>query len=138
MIDSKQPIVFFDGVCNLCNTSIQRILKQERKPIFKFAPLQWEEAQKIMSSKGLDPAKMDSILLLKNGKIYQKSRAIFRIAHTLKFPYPLLYIFWIIPYPIRDFFYDIIARNRYKWWGQKEACMLPQPEWKDRFLGNDD
>ncbi|MDC3337419.1 DCC1-like thiol-disulfide oxidoreductase family protein [Flavobacteriales bacterium] len=128
------PIILFDGVCNLCNSSVRRIIKKERNPIFKFASIQSDFGQNILIQYNKDPKKMDSIVLVKNKRIYEKSRAIFRIAFQLKMPYPCIYIFWLIPYFARDWVYDIIAANRYKWYGKSEECWIPTAELSDRFI----
>ncbi|MDA8714388.1 DCC1-like thiol-disulfide oxidoreductase family protein [Flavobacteriales bacterium] len=128
------PIILFDGVCNLCNSSVRRIIKKERNPIFKFASIQSDFGQNILIQYNKDPKKMDSIVLVKNKRIYEKSRAIFRIAFQLKMPYPCIYIFWLIPYFARDWVYDIIAANRYKWYGKSEECWIPTADLSDRFI----
>lgn len=133
MVKSK-PLILFDGVCNLCNRSVQRVLKNEKNPVYLFASLQSEFGrEKIKEFEG-DPDQLDSIVLIQNGKVYYKSRAIFRIAAKLKFPYPLIYLFWPIPYFIRDWVYDWIASNRYKWYGKRDECWLPSADLKDRFV----
>ena len=128
------PIILFDGVCNLCNSSVRRIIKKERNPIFKFASIQSEFGQNILIKYNKDPKKMDSIVLIKNNRVYQKTRAIFRIAFKMKMPYPCLYIFWPIPYFIRDWVYNLIAANRYKWFGKSEECWILTAELSDRFI----
>ena len=134
-MESVGPIILFDGVCNLCSTSVHRIIDNEKKPYYQFASLQSNLGQDLLTKFGKDPKLLDSIVLIENGKLYQKSRAIFRICKTLKMPYPLIYIFWPVPFFLRDWVYNWVARNRYKWYGKKNECWLPSPELKERFLG---
>jgi predicted DCC family thiol-disulfide oxidoreductase YuxK len=129
----NHPIVFFDGVCNLCNASVQWLIKRDQKHQFRFAPLQGETAKlhlKITDENAIP----QSVILFENGKVYQKSTAALRLAVKLGFPWFLAGIFFIIPRFLRDWVYDYIARNRYRWFGKKDACMIPTPELKALFL----
>jgi hypothetical protein len=129
----NHPIVFFDGVCNLCNASVQWLIKRDQKHQFRFAPLQGETAKmhlKITNGNDIP----QSVILFENGKVYQKSTAALRLAVKLGFPWFLAGIFFIIPRFLRDWVYDYIARNRYRWFGKKDACMIPTPELKALFL----
>lgn len=130
----KNKIILFDGVCNLCSSSVQFIIERDKEDQFQFASLQSDFAQKILLKNKLNTSTFDSIVLVENDKIYQKSGAALRIAKELEFPWNLLYVFMIVPYPIRDFVYGIIAKNRYKWFGKKESCWLPTPELRSKFL----
>jgi predicted DCC family thiol-disulfide oxidoreductase YuxK len=130
-----RTIVFFDGLCNLCDDSVQLIIKHDPKNYFYFASLQSDFAREFLGSnpkKILDP---DSIVLWQNGKLYERSSAALRIAKKMSGFYPLLFGLIIIPKFIRDFVYDIFAQNRYQWYGKKNACMIPTPELKARFFG---
>ena len=89
-----------------------------------------------MQKAGLSVKELNTVILYENGTFYTHSDVALRVAHNLTGLWPLVGVFWLIPKPIRDFIYDWIARNRYKWFGKKEACMLPRPEWKSRFLGS--
>ena len=131
-MDSK--IILFDGVCNLCNGAINFIIKQDSKAVFKFASLQSETGMRLLEKHKIDPQKTDSIILVEEDKVSVKSTAALRISRFLDKGYPLLYGFMIIPGFIRNYVYDFIARNRYKWFGKKESCMIPTPELKSRFL----
>ncbi|MGO4911963.1 MULTISPECIES: thiol-disulfide oxidoreductase DCC family protein [unclassified Leeuwenhoekiella] len=131
-MDSK--IILFDGVCNLCNGAINFIIKQDSKAVFKFASLQSETGMRLLKKHKIDPQKTDSIILVEEDKVSVKSTAALRISRFLDKGYPLLYGFMIIPGFIRNYVYDFIARNRYKWFGKKESCMIPTPELKSRFL----
>jgi len=129
-----KKIVLFDGVCNLCNYSVTLIIKKDKKDIFRFAALQSEIGRHLIQKYHIDTSKLDSILLIE-GKYYSyKSTAALRIAKYLKGWYSLFYVFIIFPPIVRNFFYDIIAKNRYKWFGNKESCMIPTPELKAKFL----
>jgi len=133
MTKESQPIVFFDGVCNFCNASVQWIIKKESQTLFLFAPLQGKAAKEKLNYVGkLHPPA--SVILFENGMVYSKSKAALRIARYLKWPWRFLVIFTIVPAFIRDIFYDIIAKNRYKWFGKKDSCMLPSAEMRSRFL----
>lgn len=129
----NHPIVFFDGVCNLCNASVQWLIKRDQKHQFRFAPLQGETA-KVHLKITDENATPQSVILFENGKVYQKSSAALRIAVKLGFPWFLAGIFFIIPRFFRDWVYDFIARNRYRWFGKQDACMIPTPELKALFL----
>ncbi|WP_347374714.1 thiol-disulfide oxidoreductase DCC family protein [Aequorivita sp. Q41] len=127
-------IILFDGVCNLCNSSVNFVIKHDPKNHFKFAALQSEIGQALLSKFNLDSTKVASIILIDGDKIYQKSSAVLTIAKNLSGAYPLLFGFMIIPKFIRNAAYEYIAKNRYKWYGKKESCMLPSPELKSKFL----
>jgi predicted DCC family thiol-disulfide oxidoreductase YuxK len=126
-------IVFFDGVCNLCNAAVRFIVHRDPKAYFRFASLQSEIAAKMVPADCRQEAG-DSILLLENEDCFSSSTAALRIARKLRFPWPLLYVGILIPRFLRDPIYAWIARNRYRWFGKKDACELPTPELKSRFL----
>ena len=128
-------VIFFDGVCNLCNNTVQFILKNETDKTFKFCPLQSDFAKKQLEIHGKNNKDLNSIYLLKNGVLYNKSSAALHIAKGLKFPYNLLFGFIIIPKILRDYVYNFVSKNRYKWYGKKESCMMPTPELNERFIG---
>jgi predicted DCC family thiol-disulfide oxidoreductase YuxK len=134
-MEDNKSLLLFDGVCNLCNSSVQFILLRDKKDRFRFASLQSDYGQSLLREHNLPTESFNSLVLVENGKIYQKSTAALRIARKLKGLWPLLFAFIIIPPFIRNFVYDIIAKNRYRWFGKKEECMLPRPEWKQKFLG---
>jgi len=130
---SNNPVIFFDGVCNLCNASVQFAIEHDRKNVFKFTALQGEYAKKILPQFSVDLNKIDSIVLVENKELYTKSTAALRIARRLSGLWPILYVFIIIPKFIRDWFYDFIAKNRYKWWGKQESCWVPTPDLQSKF-----
>jgi len=133
MSEVKKQIIFFDGVCNLCNASVQVILKNDRKARYLFASLQSQFADEFFETHGYIPA-VKSIILYNGKSFYSKSTAVLTIAANLRFPYPLFVAFRIIPTFLRDPVYSFIAQNRYRLFGKKDSCMIPQPKWKDRFL----
>lgn len=124
-------IVLFDGVCNLCSGSVQFIIRNDPKKKFHFAPLQSDLAMELLGNPEHFP---DSVVLIDHGKIYVRSTAGLRIAAGLRGLYPLFQVFYLVPRPLRDLVYDFISRRRYKWFGEKESCMIPSPDILDRFL----
>ena len=135
LLDKNEKLVLFDGVCNLCDNAVQFIIKNDKKNSFKFAPLQGTTAQSILETFKIDVLKMDTILLYTpENKLFTKSSAALRIALQLKFPINLMSIFLIVPKCIRDYVYDYISKNRYKWYGKKNDCMIPSKELKSKFL----
>ena len=134
-MEDNKSLLLFDGVCNHCNSSVQFILLRDKKDRFRFASLQSDYGQNLLREHNLPTETFNSLVLVENGKVYKKSTAALRIARKLKGLWPLLFAFIIIPPFIRNFVYDIIAKNRYRWFGKKEECMLPRPEWKQKFLG---
>ena len=129
-----QPLLFFDGVCNLCNSSVQTIIKKDRHQKFKFASIQSDAAKEILLQFDNFNSSIDSIILINNGKLFYKSSAVLRVCKILGSVYSFLIIFWLIPKPIRDWMYDFVAKNRYSWFGKRESCMIPSVELEDRFL----
>lgn len=134
-IPENKKIVLFDGVCNLCNNAVQRIIKHDKKDVFRFASLQSDIGKKLVEERGMDPEELDSIILIEPGvAYYRKSTAALEISRELSGGYSLLKNFLFIPEAFRDGIYDLIANNRYKWFGKKEQCMIPTPELKAKFL----
>lgn len=129
-----KPIIFFDGVCNLCNSSVKFILKRDRNELFLFSSLQSDASKEILLQYNLENLTLNTIILLEDGIIYQKSTAILRIAKRLSGIYKYAYVFIIIPTFIRDGIYSFIAKRRYKWFGKQDSCMLPDATVKLRFL----
>ncbi|WP_316805561.1 thiol-disulfide oxidoreductase DCC family protein [Pedobacter nototheniae] len=130
---SQNPVIFFDGVCNLCNASVQFAIKHDKKNQFKFTALQGDYAKATLPAFNIDLTKINSIILVEDDKLYTKSSAALRVAKRLNGLWPLLYGFIIVPKFLRDWFYDIIARNRYKWWGRQESCWVPTLALKSKF-----
>ena len=134
-IPEDKLLILFDGVCNLCNSSVTYIIRHDAANRFVFAALQSEFGQELVSRLGVDTAKTDSIVLVKpEGPFFVRSTAALKIASRLGFPRNLLTIFWIIPPFIRDAVYKYIAKNRYKWYGKRDQCMVPTKALLDRFL----
>lgn len=127
-------IILFDGVCNLCNSLVIFLIKRDRKNVFKFTALQSPQGQQILKKHELKTDAFDSFVLYQKDTIYQKSSAGIRVLSKLGGLWSLFKIFLIVPRPIRDFVYSIIAKNRYNWWGKKDQCMIPTPELQKKFL----
>ncbi len=130
----RNQVILFDGVCNLCNGFVQFVINRDPSGIYRFAPLQSETGKKLISRFDLSYDKFDSIILIENNNYYLKSTAALKIVRSLGALWPLLYAFILIPRSIRDYFYDIVARNRYKWYGKRVECMIPGADIKSRFL----
>lgn len=128
------PILFFDGVCNLCSASVQFIIGHEASPTIRFASLQSDLAQQTLPPLGVDPTRLESLVFVEGGVATTKSTAALRIARHLKTPWRWLGLFVIVPQVVRDVVYGLIARNRYRLFGTKDACWLPTPDLKARFL----
>ena len=136
MKDKDHKIILFDGICNLCNSTINFVIKRDKQNMFKFATLQSDTGQSLLSEFKIDRTETDSIVLIDGKKSYVKSTAALHIAKNLSGAFPLLFGFLILPRFIRDRLYDYIAKNRYKWFGKKESCMIPTPELKAKFIDN--
>lgn len=134
-LPKDKKIILFDGVCNLCNNAVNFIIEHDKKDVFRFASLQSEIGQKLTSERGIDPAELDSIVLIEPGVAYfKKSTAALEISKELSGGYSMLKYLSFLPEALRDGVYDLIANNRYKWFGKKDACMIPTPELKAKFL----
>ncbi len=127
-------IVLFDGVCNFCNGSVNFIIEHDREKYFKFAPLQSEAGQKLLAEYSIDKNVTDSVVLIENGEAYVRTTAALRIAKKLSGAWKLFYGFIVVPDFIRDVFYKLFAKYRYKMFGKKDACMMPTPEIRARFI----
>ncbi|MCB0491023.1 MAG: thiol-disulfide oxidoreductase DCC family protein [Cyclobacteriaceae bacterium] len=128
------PVVLFDGVCNLCNGSVQFIIKRDKAGKFLFAALQSQYGQAQLDQLGISSTSLQSIVLIKGDQFYQRSNAVLEIAKMLGGLWSLLYVFKIVPAFVRDWIYNGIANNRYKWFGRQDQCMIPTPALKARFL----
>lgn len=134
-LPKDKSLILFDGVCNLCNTSVLYVIKHDANNRFLFAPLQSNIGQQIITKYNLDVSKTDSILLYSADiGLKVKSTAALYIAKRLGLPNNLLSVFLIVPAFIRNWVYDFIAKNRYKWYGKKDNCMIPTPELKSKFI----
>ncbi|GGG46290.1 thiol-disulfide oxidoreductase DCC family protein [Bizionia arctica] len=134
-LPENKQLILFDGVCNLCNSSVQYVINHDKNNVFMFAPLQGETGKFILDKYQIDPIKIDSILLYsKQKEISYKSSAALKIASQLGFPRNLLGIFLVVPVFLRNGVYNYIAKNRYKWFGKQNECMIPNENLKAKFL----
>lgn len=134
-LPKDKKIILFDGVCNLCDNTVQYIIKHDKKDVFRFVPLQSEIGQQIINYIGIDTSKTDSIILYQPGHAYYyKAEAAMKIAKELGGFVSLISLFSFLPDWLSNSVYDYVARNRYKWYGKKDQCMLPTPEMKAKFL----
>ena len=127
-------IILFDGVCNLCNAAVQYVIKHDKKKLFHFASLQSETGQFFLKKHSLSSTDFNSFILVYEDQIYSKSTAALMVAKNLDGAIKLLSGFIIVPVFIRDAVYNLIARNRYKWFGKQDNCMIPTPDLQSRFL----
>lgn len=133
-IQDQFDIVLFDGVCNLCNTAVDFIIKRDKHSSFKFGALQDQSLKRLFNSYRIKEDYLDSLILIRSDKVYYRSRAALEITKKLSGLWPLLYGFIIVPAFLRDPIYDWIAKNRYKWFGKKETCRIPTKEEQEKFL----
>jgi predicted DCC family thiol-disulfide oxidoreductase YuxK len=132
--NDQNSIILFDGVCNLCNSSVKFILKRDKKKQFIFASLQSDAAENILLHHKYKKNGLNSIILIHRDKLYEKSSAVLNIFRVLGMPWRLFSVFYILPLSWRDFLYDFIAQNRYKWFGKKDSCIMMLPKYKNRFI----
>jgi predicted DCC family thiol-disulfide oxidoreductase YuxK len=133
-VPMRYPVLLFDGVCNLCNASVQWVLTHDREAQFRFASLQSETGQHLLRRHGLDAENFDTVVLVDGDRVFLRSDAPLEIARRIGGGWKLLFFLRIVPRFLRNAVYNFVARNRYRWFGQRESCMLPRPEWKERFL----
>jgi predicted DCC family thiol-disulfide oxidoreductase YuxK len=133
-MNQDHDIILFDGVCNLCNGAINFIIARDPKNRYKFAALESEVGQKLLATHEINPDEIDSIVLIRNNNAYVKAGAAIRIAQYMSGGWPIFYAFRIIPGFLSNVIYDFIAKNRYRWFGKKDSCMIPTPELKSKFL----
>ena len=131
---NDNPVILFDGVCNFCNSAVNFTLKRNTKANIRFAPMQSEAGQKLLQQYTLPVDDMQSFIFIENGIVYKQSTAGLKVCRHLRGFWPMCYVFMIVPKFIRDGIYNWIAKNRYKWFGVKQACMIPTPEVRSRFL----
>ncbi|NNF47199.1 MAG: thiol-disulfide oxidoreductase DCC family protein [Desulfofustis sp.] len=134
MRKTDQPIIIFDGVCSLCEFSVRFIVKHDRQARFKFVSAQSEKGKNLQRMCGVDTLRDGTVILLKNDQVYVNSDAALQIAKNLDGTWRLLYVFRFIPKQARDYFYSIISKNRYRWFGKRNECLLPDDDLKQRFL----
>ena len=126
--------MLFDGYCNLCSGAVQFILKHERSSTLRFSSLQSETGNRLIAEYGIDSVTIDSIIFIEKDRAYIKSDAAIKIASHLKSPWSIIAHTGFMPKGIRDFFYDMVAKNRYRLFGKKDECWLPRREWNERFV----
>jgi predicted DCC family thiol-disulfide oxidoreductase YuxK len=131
---TPEPIILFDGVCNFCNGAVNFTIKRDKKAIIKFTPLQSETGRQLAQQYGVAINDMSSFIFIEKGHAYTRSTAALKVCRHLKSLWPLCYGFIIVPPFIRNGIYNWIAKNRYKWFGEKQECMIPTPEVRARFL----
>jgi predicted DCC family thiol-disulfide oxidoreductase YuxK len=133
MTTFSHPVIFFDGVCNLCNNTVQFVIKRDKEQRFRFASLQGEAGQAMLQQNQLPHGHFNSFILYENGQAYFRSTAALKMLSQLK-GWKWTRIFMLVPRFLRDGVYNLVARNRYRWFGKKDACMIPTPDLKSRFL----
>ena len=133
-MQTHKPIILFDGVCNLCNNAVKFLIKHDHLNKFMFSSLQSAMGQSLLQQYNLPQKNLDSFVLIQNEKVFFKSTAALQVAKQLTGPIKLLYGFIIVPAFIRNAVYNFIAKNRYKWFGKKDSCMIPTPALQSRFL----
>jgi predicted DCC family thiol-disulfide oxidoreductase YuxK len=130
----EPPIILFDGICNYCNAMVNFTIRQDKKKILKFAALQSEAGQKLLDQYGLLKDNFNSFILIDDGRVYKSSTAGLRLYNILPWYWKWTQIFWLVPKFARDAVYNLIAKNRYRWFGKKEKCMVPSPDLIERFI----
>jgi predicted DCC family thiol-disulfide oxidoreductase YuxK len=134
-LPKDKKIILFDGVCNLCDSTVQFLIKRDTKDVFRFVAIQSDLGQEIIKHIGIDTFKTDSIILYEPGNAYYyKAEAALKIAKELGGVYSLMGLFTFLPKGLSNVVYDYVARNRYKWYGKKDACMIPTLQMKAKFL----
>lgn len=133
-MEQPPPVILFDGVCNFCDGAVNFILRRDRHGRFRFAPLQSTAGQQLLKEHALPQGDLDSFVLIDKGHVYKKSGAALRVLGHLPWYWKPLQALWLVPRALRDAVYDYVARHRYKWFGQKEQCMIPTPDVRSRFL----
>lgn len=135
-MDTAGPILFYDGVCGLCDRLVQFVLRRDRRARFRFATLQSDVATQTLGHFGKSPDDLDTVYLLTDdGRLLSKAGAIFFALKQLGLPWSLVAVFGILPTVVVDWFYDRVAKNRYRLWGKRESCRLPSADERSRFLG---
>ena len=133
-VEENNTVVLFDGVCHLCDRAVLFILKKEKSSAVRFAPLQSETGKKVLRKYGYPESYLDGLVLIEKKRAYDRSSACLRISGKLKFPWNLFFLLLLFPKQLRDWIYKMIASLRYRWFGKKESCDLPQGHDPTRFL----
>jgi predicted DCC family thiol-disulfide oxidoreductase YuxK len=127
-------VVVFDGVCNFCSWSVSFIIAHDKRALFRFAALQSAAGRELCQRSGIDPDQVDAVLLFQRDRVRRRSDAALAIATAFGGPWRLLAVFWLVPRPVRDWLYGIVARRRYRWFGQRTTCLVPTDEIRHRFI----
>lgn len=130
----QQPVVLFDGVCNFCSGAVNFVIRQDKQKKLRFAALQSAAGQRLLQAYKLPTQHFDSFVFIENDKAYHSSTAGLKLYNQLPWYWKWTQVFWLIPRFMRDALYNLVARNRYKWFGKKESCMVPTPDLRSRFL----
>ncbi len=130
----EKPVLLFDGVCNLCNRWVNFVIDRDPQAQVMFAPLQSDAAAKLLDKHKLDRNALDTVVLIDRGDVYRRSDAVLHVAAYLRGPVRMIRIGWIVPRRLRDALYDLVAGKRYRWFGKRSECRVPEPGIKDRFL----
>lgn len=127
-------IILFDGHCNLCNGVVQFVLKHDKNKRFRFGSLQGESGQQLLRQYNMPTQEFNTVIVILNNRIYTHSTAALMLVRNLSGLWPMLYVFILVPVFIRDRIYNWVAQNRYRWFGKKETCWVPRPEYRNRFI----
>jgi predicted DCC family thiol-disulfide oxidoreductase YuxK len=133
-VEVENPIVLFDGTCNFCNGSVNFLIRQDKRNILRFAALQSEAGKKLLQQYNLPADYLQSFVLIENGKAFQQSAAALKVLGHLPWYWKWTQPFWLVPSFVRNGVYNFIAKNRYRWFGRRQQCMVPSAELKGRFL----
>ncbi|MGM0875530.1 MAG: thiol-disulfide oxidoreductase DCC family protein [Bacillota bacterium] len=134
MNTSDEPILLFDGVCHFCNHTVQFVIRHDKREKFRFAALQSSRGQELLKKFDLPTNDFDSFVMITNNTFYTKSTAALQVCLVLGGLWRILYVMKVLPMPLRDRIYTILAKNRYRWFGKEDSCMIPSPELRKRFL----
>ena len=134
MMQNDGPVILFDGVCNFCARSVRFVIARDPRGVFRFASLQSEAGRRLLSDHGLDERAMDSFVLVEGDQAWTQSAAALRVCRHLRAPWRFLSALSILPGLLRDPLYRLIARNRYRWFGKSDTCLVPSPDFRSRFL----
>ena len=135
-LPQHKKIILFDGLCNLCDATVQFIIKRDSKDVFRFVSLQSDLGRELLQKLPIEFQLTDSVILYESEKVFfYKSQAVFEIVKSIGGIYYCLLIFKLLPNTITNAVYDFIAKNRYRWWGKKESCLVPSKDLQSKFLG---
>lgn len=138
MSTPSHPIVLYDGTCSFCSRCVQFLLPRDRRGVLRFASLQSRFSRELLARLGVQGQLPDSVVLVQDGRVHVRLAATLRMCGHLRFPWPLFRVFLLVPRFLADPVYDWVARNRHRWFARQDRCLLPRPEWRDRFLDADE